>query len=127
MPQFQTGILDKSRIVSNILMLILVAGNIYFSIQYTQNIATQQNREDAATAADQERVQDTRILKSFINIVINSTSVSLEDRVKIENDIRQSHDTEIIKRWDAFAAAQDGKTAQTAAVSLMVLLANKML
>ncbi len=127
MAQLQSGILDKSRIVSNILMIILVAGNIFFSVQYTQNIATEQNKTDAATAADQERVQNTRILKSFINIVINSTSVSLEDRVKIENDIRQSHDTEIIKRWDTFAGAKDGKTAQTAAVSLMVLLANKML
>ena len=127
MAQFQSGILDKSRIVSNILMLVLVAGNIYFSIQYTQNIALEQSKTDAAAAQDQERFQDTRILKSFINIVINSTSVSLEDRVKLENDVRQSHDAEIIKRWDAFAAAKDGKTAQSAAVSLMVLLANKML
>ena len=129
MPQLQSGIFDKSRLVSNILMLILVAGNIYFSIQYTQSIALEQSKSDAAASADQARFQDTRILKSFINIVINTGSqgITLEDRVKLENDVRQSHDSEIIKRWDAFAAAKDGKTAQTAAVSLMVLLANKML
>ncbi len=127
MAQFQSGILDKSRIVSNILMLVLVAGNIYFSIQYTQNIALEQTRSDTAAAQDQERFQDTRILKSFINIAINSSSVSLEDRVKLENDVRQSHDSELIKRWDVFAGAKDGKTAQTAAVALMVFLANKMI
>ena len=92
MTQFQSGILDKSRLVSNILLLVLVAGNIFFSIQYTQNIALEQSKADTAAALDQARVQNTRILKSFINIVINTTSgITLEDRVKLENDIRQSH------------------------------------
>jgi len=129
MPQLQSGIFDKSRLVSNILMLILVAGNIYFSIQYTQNVALEQTKTDALAQQDQARFQDTRILKSFINIVINtgSTGITLEDRVKLENDIRQSHDADVIKLWDAFVAAKDGKTAQTSAVALMVLLANKML
>jgi hypothetical protein len=128
MPQFQSGLFDKTRLLSNILMLILVAGNIFFSIQYTQNITAEQNRVAQEASADQTRVQNTRMLKSFINIVINTTgTITLEDRVKLENDIRQSHDAEVIKRWDAFVAAKDGKTAQTAAVSLMVLLANKML
>ena len=129
MPQFQSGIFDKSRLVSNILMLVLVAGNIYFSIQYTQNIALEQSRSDAAASADQARFQYTRILKSFINIVINTGSggITLEDRVKLENDVRQSHDADIIKLWDAFSAAKDGKTAQATAVPLMVMLANKML
>ena len=109
-------------------MLILVAGNIFFSIQYTQSITAEQDRISQQSTADQIRIQNTRILKSFINIVINTTTaITIEDRVKLENDVRQSHDAEIIKRWEAFAAAKDGKTAQTAAVSLMVLLANKML
>jgi hypothetical protein len=128
MPQFQSGIFDKTRLLSNILMLILVAGNIFFSIQYTQSITAEQDRISQQSTADQIRIQNTRILKSFINIVINTTTaITIEDRVKLENDVRQSHDAEIIKRWEAFAAAKDGKTAQTAAVSLMVLLANKML
>lgn len=128
MPKFESGILDKTRVFSNVLMLILVAGNIFFSIQYTQNLTSEANRAAESASQDQIRTQDTRILKSFINIVINTTgAITLEDRVKLENDVRQTHDTDIIKRWDAFVAAKDGKIAQTAAVSLMVLLANKML
>jgi hypothetical protein len=128
MIQFKSGILDTTRIVSNILMLILVAGNIFFSIQYTQNILTQQNKVDKESAKDTERILDARLMRSFVNIVLNTKgAISLEDRVKLENDVRQTHDADIIKLWETFVASKDGKSAQTAAVNLMVVLGNKML
>ena len=71
---------------------------------------------------------DARLMRSFVNTVLNTKgAISLEDRVKLENDVRQTHDADIIKLWDTFVAAKDAKAAQTAAVNLMVVVANKML
>ena len=128
MIQFKSGVLDTSRIVSNVLMLILVAGNIFFSIQYTQNMTREQDQTTQATEKDTARIMDARLMRSFVNTVLNTKgAISLEDRVKLENDVRQTHDADIIKLWDTFVAAKDAKAAQTAAVNLMVVVANKML
>ena len=127
MATFQSGILDRTRIVSNILMLLLVAGNIFFSIQYTQNILQNQDRTDQSIAQDNVRIQNARLLKLFIDVVLNTKTISLEDRIKLENDMRQTHDADTIKLWDVYSTSKDGKSAQLAAVDLMVALANKML
>ncbi|MEI8249310.1 MAG: hypothetical protein WCG07_02335 [Candidatus Taylorbacteria bacterium] len=127
MATFESGVLDRTRIVSNILMLLLVAGNIFFSIQYTQNLIQSQDRTDQAIAQDNVRIQNARLLKLFIDVVLNTKTISLEDRIKLENDMRQTHDADTIKLWDVYSTSKDGKSAQIAAVNLMVALANKML
>lgn len=125
---FESGILDKTRATSNILMVVLLATNIFFSIQYVDNIkqqsADQQKQEEDATT----RIQISRFLKFFIDTVLNTSgTISLENRVKLENDIRQIHDADLIKSWDNFVASKDGKEAQLNAVKLMSMLSSKML
>jgi hypothetical protein len=121
----QTGVLDKARLLSNILMLILLIGNIFFSIQYIGSI-----KQEALAKEDNtiERIQISRFLKSFIDIVINSQgTVSFEDRVKLENDIRQIRDADLIKQWESFVDSKDSKIAQSTAIKLMSMLTSKML
>ena len=127
--KFQSGVLDKTRLVANILMLILLAGNLFFSVQYVQSIvAYQSGAAAAAEAKDTARLMNARLMKSFVNVVLDTKgTVSLEDRVALENDVRQTHDSEIIKLWDAFVASKDGTVAQSNAVKFIVVLANKML
>ena len=122
---FQSGILDRTRLVSNVLMLILLIGNIFFSIQYTASIA----RDAQAQQEDNSyKVKVTTFLKSFIDIVISTQgTVSFDDRVKLENDIRQIHDVDLTKQWEVFTASKDSKEAQAAAVKLMSMLASRAL
>jgi len=123
--QFRSGVLDKSNIVSNILMIVLLCGNLYFSVQYISNIKAEQNQAVDTTSA---RIQTSRVLKEFIDIVLNTQgTISYDDRVKLENDVRQLQDASITSQWDAFVGSSDAKTAQTNAVKLMSMLANKML
>jgi len=124
----QSGILDKSRLVSNILMLVLVAGNIFFSIQYTEGI--KQQADLAATAVDNSgtRIQAARFMKEFVDIVLNTTGqISLDDRVKLENDVRQIGDSTITTQWMSFVNSKTAKEAQGNAVKLMSMVTNKML
>ncbi len=120
--------LDKARLVSNVLMLVLVMGNIFFSVQYISNIQQQANRDSQEEAKSTERLQTARFLKLFIDTVLNTKeTISFENRVKLENDIRQLGDTNLTKQWDTFVGSKDPKTAQEAAVKLMSMLGSKMI
>ena len=124
----QTGILERTRRVSNVLMIILVAGNIFFSIQYTEGI--KQQAEQAANTEDKGavRIQAARFMKEFVDIVLNNDqTISFDDRVKLENDLRQIRNPEITKQWTTFVDSKDYKTAQANAVKLMSMVTNTML
>lgn len=124
----QTGILDKTRLVSNLLMLVLLIGNIYFSIQYTENIRFLDQQKTQEEIDGNIRLQTSRFLKFFIDTVINTKgTISYEDRVKLENDIRQIHDPVLTKQWEIFVGSGDGKDAQANAAKLMSLLVNKLI
>ncbi|MDD5318815.1 MAG: hypothetical protein PHF79_03315 [Candidatus Pacebacteria bacterium] len=129
--KFTTGILDKTRFASNVLMLILLVGNIFFSIQYNENIKQQAIDKIAADAQSQavaSHIQVSRFLKEFIDVVLNTKgTIAYADRVKLENDVQQLNDADILKLWNAFVASSDAKSAQDNTVKLMSLLANKML
>ena len=120
--------LEKSRLVSNVLMIILVVGNIFFSIQYMDSVKQQVNRDSVEEAKTTERLQTARFLKLFIDTVLNTKdTMSFENRVKLESDVRQLQDNAVTAQWDAFVNSKDGKLAQEAAVKLMSMLGSKMI
>ena len=120
--------LDRVRLVSNILMLTLLAGNIFFSIQYVENVKQQQAREEAEQVKGAQRLQTARFMKYFIDTVLNTKGpISFEDRVKLENDVRQLHDANITKEWETFLNSKDAKAAQESVVRLMSMLASGVL
>ena len=124
---FQSGILDRTRAFSNILMIILVAGNIFFSIQYTEGLKQQQNDQTDKIGTN---IQVSRFLKLFVDVVLNTKAgqtISYDDRVKLENDVREIKDVDVIKQWDSFVESKDSKTAQENAIALMKLLTNKLI
>ena len=125
---FQTGILDRARLVSNILMFILLIGNIYFSIQYIENTKFLEAQKAQAEADSTSRFQISKFLKFFIDTVINTQgTISYENRVKLENDIRQIHDPILTTQWETFVASKDSKKAQANAARLMSMLSSKLL
>ena len=120
--------LDKTRLVSNILMNILVMGNIFFSIQYMQSVKQQMNQDEVTQAKSQERLQTARFLKLFIDTVLNTKeTISFENRVKLESDIRQLSDKALTTQWEAFVSSKNTKIAQEEAVRLMSMLGSKMI
>lgn len=121
---FETGVLDKTRLVSNLLMVILLAGNIFFSIQYTENLKIE--RAKAEDTTEQTRLANARFLKYFVDTVLNTKgTIAFEDRVKLENDLRQIHDEALTKQWEVFVASKDSTAAQETAVKLMSMLAGR--
>jgi hypothetical protein len=126
MLKLESGILDRTRLVSNLLMLILLIGNIFFTIQYTENIKAEAAKKDDTSA--QVRYQTAHFLKSFIDQVINTKGVlTFDERVKLESDIRQIQDPALTSLWENFVSSKDAKAAQDNAVKLMSMLTNKLI
>ena len=124
----QSGILDRTRLTANVLMLVLVGLNIFFSIQYTQNIKIEKENKEKQEMRAETQLKVSRFMKLFIDKVLGTNgTISFEDRVKLESDIRGLGDDTLVKQWDAFVSSPDSKEAQKNAVLLMSLLMNKMI
>lgn len=124
----QTGILDKSRLAANFLMVVLVAMNIFFSIQYTENVRENSREQTAQAEQLEQRLETAQFMKLFIDTVLGTNGViSFDDRVKLENDIRQLNDPKAITVWEDFVNSSDSELAQANAVRLMSYLSNKMI
>jgi len=91
-------------------------------------IKQQSNKDSQEETRSMERLQTARFLKLFIDTVLNTKeTISFENRVKLENDIRQLGDKSLTAQWDTFVASTDTKLAQEAAVKLMSMLGSKMI
>ena len=124
--KLESGLFEKTRLLSNFLLVILLAGNLFFSSQYIVNI-----KEQIIPAEDVKatlRLQLSRFLKTFIDTVLSTEgTITYDDRVKLENDIRQTKDADLIRLWDEFIASKTGEEAQARAIKLMSMVTNKML
>lgn len=124
----KTGILDKTRLMANFLMLVLVGLNIFFSIQYTQNMKRDDAKQAAEAQKTEEKIKTSRFMKLFIDKVLATNgTISFEDRVKLESDVRELGDPTLVKQWDVFVASSNSETAQKNAVMLMSVLMNRMI
>jgi hypothetical protein len=120
---FKTGILEKTRLLSNFLMFVLLCGNIYFSTQFIENLSKPTVTDSTDVTL---HIRATRSLKDFINKVLNTQNeVSFEDRVTLENDILQIHDPVVTNAWNAFVASKTAKEGQANAVKLLSLLVDR--
>ena len=126
MVQFQSGVLEKTRLVSNLLLLVLLAGNLFFSIQYIYSIKADQVPVVDKGAQEVLQIKNSNFLKLFINKVVKANgTVTYEDRVQLENDVRQIHNPELTAQWELFVnSSKDPKKAEAAATDLMLILAD---
>jgi hypothetical protein len=85
-------------------------------------------KEAAESAKTEERLKTSRFMKLFVDKVLGTNgTISFDDRVKLESDIRSLGDQALVKQWDLFVASKDSDSAQKNAVTLMSLLSSKMI
>jgi len=124
---FESG-LNRANIFTSLLLVILLGGNLYFSVQYVENLKQQNADTEQASSSFNSRLQVAQFLKEFIDTVLNTQgTVSFDNRVKLENDVLQIKDDAVTAQWKTFVGSKNNKEAQQNAVKLMALLADKML
>ena len=118
---------NASKLTSNILVLILLVGNIFFAYQYISVLNSNKNESVAGGQKTTQHEQITNFNKFFVQTVLNSKGgISSDDRIKLENDMIQIHDQDLLKSWNEFVNSKDDKTSQLNAMKLFQLLADKM-
>ncbi len=104
---------------------LLLAGNIFFGITYAlQLVETQKIQKQVAAQKTNAKV--ISFLNLFIQKVLKSdTEVSFEDRLKLENAIRDLNDPEILAKWEQFTEGTNEAQIQKGVKDLLEALVKK--
>jgi hypothetical protein len=115
----------NTRIILLIALGVLVIGNVYFFIQ-SKTLSKQlaiANGQITAVDIDQKVVNFSRM---FIDGVLNSNKeVDFNERLKLENAVRDIKDEEILGQWNKFVNATTEVQAQVEVKNLLSLLMKK--
>ena len=116
--------MSKQRIII-IIISILVAGNAFFGASYffaykkAQTIAQQlKNQQNDAKIVNFTGLFIEKVLKA-------EKEVSFEDRLRLENAVRDLNDGEVLVQWEKFVDSKTEIEAQNAVKNLLSLLVSK--
>jgi len=117
--------LSLRSLIFAVIILFLLAGNIYFYVQYS------------AIKKELEKTKIELQTKEFNEKILNFTSlfivkvlkaegeVDFETRLNLENAVRNVGDNEILTQWQKFIGSQTEVEAQTEAKNLLEMLVSK--
>jgi len=108
-----------------IVMLILLAGNLFFGMKY---FAVQKELRQTQTALESQKTNE-KVLdfsKLFIEKVLKGAEeISFEDRLNLENAARGLNDEEVLTQWNKFIESKTELEAQREVKNLLEMLVGK--
>jgi len=108
-----------------IIILFLIAGNVYFGFRYLDTQKTLRQTQGAlATKKTNEKILE--FTKLFIDKVLKAEGeVDFETRLKLESAVRDLNDEEILAQWQKFVNSKSESEAQQEVKNLLGLLIDK--
>ena len=108
-----------------IIIIILLAGNVFFVFRYS---LAQKELNEVKQLVKTQQINE-KIL-NFANLFINKVlkaegEVSFEDRLKLENAVRDLGDEKILAQWQKFTESKTEEEAQKEVKNLLEILVNK--
>lgn len=115
----------KKKIIFSSVFSILLIACIFFGVQYFVNENKIKTFEKTGiTKQANEKV--INFAKLFIVKVLKANSeVPFEERLKLENAVRELNDKEILTQWEEFTSSKTEQEAQQNVKDLLELLINK--
>ncbi len=114
----QTKLLWVVVIVLVVVSAVLLAQNM--------NLQKELRQDRAALAQSVQNQQAIGFLQAFVDKVLRAKSeVSFDDRLQLENMVRDLKDDAILAEWNKFVNSQTPATAQEEVKNLLELLAHK--
>jgi len=127
MPQIavDSRIIKLDKIIIIAIILILLAGNIYFGFRY---FSVQKELKEIKAAMEVPKINE-KIL-SFTNLFITKVlktenEVDFEMRLRLETAVRDLNDEEILTQWKKFTESETEDEAQTEVKNLLEMLVSK--
>ena len=116
---------SKTGIAIVFVIIALLAGNMYLGAIY---IGSRRELREAQTtlAAKKQNEKVIQFNQLFIEKVLKAeTEVDFETRLKLENNVRDLNDPEILAQWQVFTESKNELAAQTAVKNLLGTLSQK--
>ena len=116
---------SKKNIIVAGVIAVLLLGNIIFGVNYfLQEKETADLQKQIETQKTNEKV--VRFLDIFIQKVLKTDKeVSFEDRLKLENAIRDINDPELLAKWEAFTNGTNEAQIQQGVKDLLEAIVKK--
>ena len=116
---------SKKNIIVAGVIAVLLLGNIIFGVNYfLQAKETADLQKQIETQKTNEKV--VRFLDIFIQKVLKTDKeVSFEDRLKLENAIRDINDPELLAKWEAFTNGTNEAQIQQGVKDLLEAIVKK--
>ena len=108
-----------------ILIAILLAGNIFFGMQY---VGARQALQETQSSLTAQRTNERTLAftQLFVEKVLQSEGeVDFETRLLLENSVRAIGDEEILSQWRRFTEANTEEEAQREVKGLLGILVEK--
>lgn len=116
---------NLNRIFLIIIILLLLAGNVYFISKY---LGLQKELKEARAALEIPKINE-KILNFadlFIKKVLKAENeINFETRLQLENAVRDINDEEILTQWQKFTESENETGAQTEVKNLFEILVSK--
>ncbi len=115
----------KTKLLIAGLILLLLAGNIFFGVKYFTAQA-QFNQAKALLEIKNTNTKVVEFTKLFVEKVLKAKSeVDFETRLNLENAVRNLKDEEILSQWQKFTESKTEAEAQNEVKNLLEKLVNK--
>jgi L-cysteine desulfidase len=119
--------MSKQKIILIAVVVILLAGNVFLGCNYFY-AQKQLQIIDQRLKVQQRNIEIATFTKLFIEKVLKAeTEVSFEDRLKLENAVRDLNDDNVLKQWEKFTSSKTEPEAQEAVKNLLDVLVEKFL
>ena len=117
-------VIDNKKLLI-IAIVVLLVGNIFFAAQYfLLSRETQTTQKVLETQKVNGKV--INFLKLFIDKVLKADKeISFDQRLMLENSVRDLQDKEILSQWERFIASKTELEAQLEVKNLLDLLVKK--
>ena len=108
-----------------IIISLLVAVSVYLATMYFLN------RQELLQAQQQLKIQQSNdkvlvFAKLFVDkVLLGKGTVSFDDRLKLENAVRDINDPEIFSKWQEFTESKTDNESQVTVGNLLKLLFTK--
>ncbi len=117
--------MSKQKTILVIVILVLVAGNIFFIAQYF-SMQKELNQIKIVANAKNTNEKVLNFTKLFIAQVLKADGeVDFEARLKLENAVRDLSDDKILSQWQKFVESKTEEEAQGEVKNLLEILVGK--
>jgi len=115
----------NKKIILTVVILVLVIVDIFFGVSYFFSLKSLRIAEKQLST-QQNNVKIVKFTQLFISKVLKAEKeVSFEDRLKLENTVRELNDNEVLVQWERFTASKTEAEAQFEVKNLLELLVKK--